>query len=181
MKRNYRSVKAIKITEKQKLSLKELTKEYKTGQQLVKRAKILLLASEGMSNAEVKRRLGISINTIKIWRSRWESEYETLLEIESGSCSISNFSNASKNLKESIKEVLSDKPRSGKPKKFTLAQEQQIVSLACDKPEHHDIMMTTWSQEMLAKVAKSEGLVESISRAQVGRILKNTSVTTTKE
>jgi hypothetical protein len=50
-----------------------------------------------------------------------------------------------------IKDILSDLQRSGTPKKFTLIQEQQIVSLACDKPEHHGIVMTTWSQEMLAK------------------------------
>jgi hypothetical protein len=52
------------------------------------------------------------------------------------------------------------------------------MSLACDKPENHGIRVTTWTQEMLAEVAKSKGLVESISRAQVGRILKNTPVTT---
>lgn len=67
--------------------------------------------------------------------------------------------------------MLSDLKKSGTPKKFSLAQEQQITSLACDKPENHGIEMTTWTQEMLAQVAKSKGLVESISRVQVGRIL----------
>jgi len=176
MKRNRRSVKAIKVTEKQKVILSQMTKEHKTEQQLVKRANILLLASEGISNAEIKRRLGFSINTIKTWRSRWESNYKILVEIES-ELALDTL----KSLRNSIKEVLSDKPRSGKPKKFSFTQEQQIMSLACDKPEHHGVMMTTWSQEMLAEVAQTEGFVESISRAQIGRILKNKPVTTAKE
>ena len=178
MKRKYHSSKAIRITSKQELVLYQLTKEHKREQQLVKRANILLLASKGISNAEVKRRLGSSINTIKSWRNRWESNYETLLEIE---LELNPVPKASKTLRESIIGVLSDKPRSGKPKKFTLAEEQQIVSLACDKPENHNIEVTTWSQEMLAQVAKAEGLVESISRAQVGRILKKSPITTAKE
>ncbi len=178
MKRKYHSSKAIRITSKQELVLYQLTKEHKREQQLVKRANILLLASKGISNAEVKRRLGSSINTIKAWRNRWESNYETLLEIE---LELNPVPKASKTLRESIIGVLSDKPRSGKPKKFTLAEEQQIVSLACDKPENHNIEVTTWSQEMLAQVAKAEGLVESISRAQVGRILKKSPITTAKE
>ena len=106
------------------------------------------------------------------------TRYEILLEIEKES---QEFSSCIKKLRESIKAVLSDKARSGKPKKFTLSQEQQIVSLACDKPENHGIIMTDWSQEMLAKVAVSKGLVESISQVQVGRILKKTAITTAKE
>jgi transposase len=172
MKINGRSASAIEMTLKQKEFLVQLTRDHKTEQQLVKRANILLLACEGISNAEVGRRLGSSLNTIKTWRNRWMSCYETLVEIE-----LENES-TSKELNKAIANVLSDLQRSGTPKKFSLAQEQQIMSLACDKPENHGIRVTTWTQEMLAEVAKSKGLVESISRAQVGRILKNTPVTT---
>ena len=172
MKRHHRSVAAVKITENQLKILLQITKEHKAEQQLVKRANILLLAHDGLSNAEIRRRLGFSINTIKTWRKRWTVNYQILLEIELDDL---------KNLRQSIRRLLSDKPRSGKPKKFTFIQEQQIMSLACDKPENHGVMMTDWSQEMLAKIAKTEGLVESISRAQVGRILKKTQFTTTKE
>jgi hypothetical protein len=53
MKRNGRSASAIEMTLKQKEFLVQLTKDHKTEQQLVKRANILLLACEGISNAEV--------------------------------------------------------------------------------------------------------------------------------
>lgn len=182
MKRNRRSVQAIKITEKQRTILLQFTKEHKTEQQLLKRTNILLLASEGLSNAAIKRRLGFSINTIKTWRKRWETNYEALLEIELELREElpKNLENL-KRLRQSIKTVLSDKPRSGKPKKFTFIQEQQIMGLSCDKPENHGLIMTDWSQEMIAQVAQTKGLVKSISRAQVGRILKKTLVTTTEK
>lgn len=178
MKRNRRSVQAIKITEKQRKILIQFTKEHKTEQQLLKRTNILFLASEGLSNAAIKRRLGFSINTIKTWRKRWEANYEALLEIEE---ELTKSSANLKGLRQSIKTVLSDKPRSGKPKKFTLIQEQQIMGLSCDKPENHGVIMTDWSQEMIAQVAQTKGLVKSISRAQVGRILKKTLITTTEK
>ena len=41
---------------------------------LVRRAKILLLAAEGVSNTEIAERLGISRPTVIAWRSRYARE-----------------------------------------------------------------------------------------------------------
>jgi DNA-binding NarL/FixJ family response regulator len=41
---------------------------------LVRRAKILLLAAEGVSNTEIAERLGISCPTVIAWRSRYARE-----------------------------------------------------------------------------------------------------------
>lgn len=62
-----------------------------------------------------------------------------------------------------------------------LHKSNKLWVYSCDKPENHGIGMTDWSQEMIAQVAQTKGLVTSISRAQVGRILKKTHVTTAKE
>lgn len=163
---------AIPMSDRQYELLTKITKEHKCGQQLVKRITILLLAKEGLSHGAIKRRLGVSVTTIKKWRNRWLSSYDSVLSLESEP----DFT--LKAYRTCLEEIVSDLPRSGTPKKFSLAAEQQLVALACDKPINHGIAMTSWSQEMLAKVAVSEGIVESISRAQVGRILKNTPVAT---
>jgi transposase len=73
---------------------------------------------------------------------------------------------------------LDDLPRSGTPKRITLAQEQQIVALACKKPEDYGIEMTTWTLKMLSKVAVERGILESISPRYVAEILKKVQVAT---
>lgn len=172
MKRGRPSSPAIPMNESQYETLSKVVKEHKLGQQLAKRIKILLLAREGLSNVEVSRRLNTTVSTVKKWRTRWLSNYDELSELEKAN-DISQ-----EHYRQLLLEILEDLPRSGTPKKFSLSQEQAIVSLACDKPENHGIYLTSWSEEMLAKVAQSKGLVESISRAQVGRILKKSAVTT---
>lgn len=133
------------------------------------RINILLLASKGQSNASVKRALGIDLNTVKKWRSRWEAEFESIKSFESGQ---TGQGISDKELLQRMLLVLKDIPRSGAPKRITLAQEQQIIALACEKPEDHGIMMRQWTREMLAHVAKAKGIVETISPSYVRDILK---------
>ncbi len=130
------------------------------------RMSILLLSHGGMNNSEVSRELNISLNTVKHWRRRWEENYNQLLELKG------------EEERSYLKSFLKDSPRSGTPKKFTMAQEQSIVALACEHPRDHGIEMTDWTMEMLCKVAGSKQIVESISTSQVSRLLKNTALTT---
>ncbi len=127
-----------------------------------KRAHILLLGYQGKPYSVISKKLGIHLNTVKSWQKRWVFNEEKLSQIESES----DFVNA-------MNMFFKDLPRSGKPKKFTVSQEKQIIALACDAPSNHDIEMTDWSHEMLSITAQAKGIVESISPAQVGRILKN--------
>ncbi|MCB0837403.1 MAG: helix-turn-helix domain-containing protein [Bacteroidetes bacterium] len=147
----------------------ELVRSHKTGQQTSTRAQILLLAHQGQSNSHIQRSLGISRNTVKVWRRRWEEVYPDLTEaedlIKSNRLSQSDY-------RKQLVALLQDLPRPGSPKTFTLAQEQQIVALACDSPHHHGWEMTDWTHQMLAHVAMAKGIVASISSSQIGRILK---------
>jgi transposase len=134
---------------------------------LSKRARILLLGYEGIPYSVISRELGVRLNTVKSWQNRWISERDNLSGLETEA-----------DLTKGILLFFNDLPRSGKPKKFTMVQEKQIIALACDKPSNHNIELTDWSHKMLAKTAKSKGIVESISSAQVGRILKNRAIKT---
>lgn len=69
-------------------------------------------------------------------------------------------------------EVLKDTPRSGAPKRITLTQEQQIIALACKKPQAYGIPLTQWNREMLAHASRAKGIVETISPRTVSKLLK---------
>jgi putative transposase len=141
---------------------------HQTGQQIAKRIRILLYAKEGKSHSWIQKDLGVSVNTIKKWRRKWSSFRENQGKSENA-----------KDLENHILGFLQDLPRSGTPNKFTVSQQQQIVALACDKPERHGLAVTNWTHERLAETAASKGIVLKISSRQVGRILKNTPIATT--
>jgi transposase len=166
---------AIPMTERQYRLLDKESRKGSVEQQIHIRTQILLRGSEGQSNSQVARDLGKSLNTIKAWRRRWQIHFAELLEYEKG---IGNRGVSDSELLQRMLSLLRDLPRPGTPKRITLEQEQQIVALACKKPKEYGIEMTGWTHEMLAKVAISEGVLQTISPRYVGVILKKNQATT---
>jgi putative transposase len=135
------------------------------------RSSIILRASRGESNLHISREEKTTRLTVLRWRSRWAQGYERLQAYQSNNPkAMSDYE-----LLEKILELLSDEPRAGAPEQITLAEKQQIVALACEKPEDHGIPMTQWNREMLAKVAVAEGIVAKISPRYISDILKKMS------
>lgn len=166
---------ALKMTARQRRLLEEEGRKRTTLQQNHDRIMILLYAQEGKSNNWITRQMSISLVKVKGWRSRWESQYATLLAYEEGK----NGQGVSDGeLLRAMLGVVQDLPRSGTPARITMAQKQQIVALACDKPDTHGVQMTDWTHEMLAKVAISKGIVDTISARHLGGILKKKHLTT---
>lgn len=166
---------ALPMTDRQYRLLEQEAGKRTTLRQYYERIPILLQGSKGQNNSQIARDLGISLNTVKSWRRRWQSSYKSLVGFEEGANGkgVSDY----ELLQEMLKR-LDDLPRSGAPKRITLAQEQQIVALACEKPADYGVEMTDWTLEMLAKVAIAQGIVESISPQYVGGILKKVQVAT---
>ncbi len=160
---------AIPMTERQNSLLSQHGGKHSLSHHTKTRIKILLKASKGQTNASVGRELGLDLKTVKKWRRRWEAEFESIQAYELGE---SGKGVTDKALLQRMLLVLKDMPRSGTPKRITLAQEQQIVALACEKPEDYGIIMTQWTREMLAHVAVAKEIVETISPRYVGEILK---------
>ena len=159
----------IQISDRQyQIMKKEISKRSISYQNKI-RFEIILLASQGKSNSQVKRDLGIALNTVRKWRRRWESAWKSLNTFESG---IDGESPKDYELLGRIKTILSDNPRSGTPKQITLSQEKQITALACEKPEKYGVMMTQWNREMLAQTAVKLGIVKTISPRYISVILK---------
>jgi transposase len=151
--------------------LKKEFRKVKTAEFFKKRLGIIILGIEGWSNSHISKELGISRPTVIKWRSRWEESYAELCAYAS---QVSDKNLGNFKLRVKIKDILSDEPRSGAPKRISLAEEQQISALATQKPEDHGIPMTQWTHQMLAHVAMAKGLVNTISSRHVGNILKKT-------
>lgn len=160
---------AIAMTERQYRLLSHHGAKHSLSDHTKTRISILLLASKGRTNESIKRELGVDLNTVKKWRRRWEAEFDSIKAFELGQ---SGQGVKDQVLLKRMLLVLKDSPRSGAPKRITLAQEQQIIALACDKPEDHGIPITQWNREMLAQVAKTKGIVQRISPRYVSEILK---------
>ena len=134
--------------------MKKIIKKHTAGQQIVKRARIVLAANEGQSNHQIKRDLKVSLNTVRLWRSRWQ----LLAAIPLAELSAI--------------ERLEDAPRPGAPARITADQRCQIEKLACEKPEERGRPISQWTNRELADEIVKQGIVETISPRHAGRLLK---------
>lgn len=75
----------------------------------VTRAKIILLASEGYSNAEISAKVGVHRNTVSTFITKY--------------------------LAAGLQYALSDSERSGKPNLITDEEKAYITNIACTKPK----------------------------------------------
>lgn len=141
---------AIPLRADQKAQLESLVRAHSTPQQVALRARIILLAGEGVGVSEAADRLGVWRKTVSCWRQRWLAGAPAA----------------------SVGERLADIPRPGAPATFTPAQICSIMALACEPPEASGLPISHWSQSDLAREAQKRGLVESISQRSVGRFLK---------
>jgi len=164
---------AIAISERQYRLLEKESQKRTTLIQYQQRIKILLRASKGESNGQIKRELGLFLNTVKCWRKRWNDNYAALITFEQAGQAVSDGE-----LLKAMLSTLKDAPRSGAPASISLAQKQQIVALACQKPVDFGIPITGWTHQLLAAVAVEQGIVNTISSRHLGTILKNTALAT---
>lgn len=130
---------------------------------LVKRSRIILLASEGMSNQTIASQVGLHYNHVATWRSRFLVALPSLHRIEA---------DAPEKLEEEIRLLLSDKKRSGAPPVFTQEQIMAIIALACQNPCDLGYEVSQWSLPLLTAEIKKQGIVDQISEKTVSRFLK---------
>lgn len=69
----FATAKPLLIDENQKKRLLSLVRSGKTPQKISRRARIVLLASEGMANNAVATCLGIGRPTVLLWRARTDA------------------------------------------------------------------------------------------------------------
>ena len=152
------------ITERQQAILRTMSRSGTCPQAVAQRARMILLAFDGLSNEDIAGQLGCERHAVGPWRHRWADAFDLLVTVEC--CEQPSA------LPRAIESLLSDRPRSGSPGKFTAEQVARVLALACEGPEESGRPVTHWTPRELADEAKRRGIVESISPRQVGRFLK---------
>jgi putative transposase len=142
------------LSEKEQEALTQITRRHRSEQQVALRARIVLAAAQGQSNAQIARELGINVDTVRLWRDRWarlqESDVETL----------------------SVAQRLQEAPRPGAIPKFTAEQRCQMAALACEAPAKAGRPISQWTGREIAEEMAARGIVEQISPRHAARLLK---------
>lgn len=61
----------ITLSEPEQEALLQITKRRRSEHQVVLRARIVLAAAQGASNAQIAREMAINVDTVRLWRDRW--------------------------------------------------------------------------------------------------------------
>ncbi|MCP4966195.1 MAG: helix-turn-helix domain-containing protein [bacterium] len=146
-----RAAAKITLSPEEREALDRLIRAPSTSQQLALRARMIVLASEGVKVGETAACLKVWRKTVSQWRARWLGSLGS---------------------PATPAERLSDAPRSGAPPRITAQEICAILALACERPEDSDVPLSHWSTSDLAREAMRRGLVDRISPRSVGRFLK---------
>ena len=145
---------AITLTEAERQALEKLVKRHTIGQQIALRARIILAAADGSNNTQIASRLGITLDTARLWRDRWLQLHDITLD------------------DLSVEDRLQDLPRPGAPSQITAEQRYQIEALACEEPEEGGRPITHWTAREIADEVIKRRIVEHISPRHAARLLK---------
>ena len=135
-------------------ALEEFVRRRLAAQQLVLRARIILLAADRKSSTEIANELAVTREMVGLWRRRWASFAAIPLS------------------ELSVSERLEDAPRPGKPLTITPEQVCQITALACETPEKSGRPISQWTGREIADEIIRRGIVQTISPRHAQRLLK---------
>jgi len=144
----------VNLSDAEKQGLEKLIKRHQAGQQIAKRARIVLAAGRGLKNKEIAQEYKTTLDTVSLWRTRW---------VKLQSISFDDLS---------IEDRLQDAPRPGAPAQITADQRCQIEALACEKPEKQGRPITNWTAREIADEMKQRKIVTNISPRHAARLLK---------
>ncbi len=133
----------INLIEKEEEYLHDFLKKGRKSARELTRAHILLFTHEGKTEMEIKNTLRISRATVSNTKKRYREE--------------------------GLQNALTEKPRSGQPKKYTNKQEAEIIAIACTNPPKG---RKRWTIRLLTKRMKRRNGFETINRETVRLILK---------
>jgi transposase len=144
----------VNLSNAEREGLEKLIKRHQVGQQIAKRARIVLAAACGQKNKEIAQEYKTTLDTVGLWRNRW---------VKLQSISFDDLS---------IEDRLQDAPRPGAPAQITADQRCQIEALACEKPEKYGRPITNWTAREIADELKKRKIVKNISPRHAARLLK---------
>ena len=138
----------IKLSSAEREYLLGILNKGKHAARTIKRARMLLLLSEGATAEEVADKTGAALSTgYKIWNKYFEEGKD-------------------------VEKTITEKPRSGQPPKLTEGVKAHITAIACSRPPEG---RSQWSLRMIADKVVELGYVEDISTEAVRKYLKKSS------
>ncbi|RKS04554.1 transposase [Nocardiopsis sp. Huas11] len=111
----------LELSDEEHAELQRWIRRRKTAQDLALRARIVLACAEGLSNAQVRREVGVSAPTVTKWRQRFIAHRM---------------------------DGLTDEPRPGRPRTITDAQVEAVVAATLESTPAPD---THWSTRSMAE------------------------------
>jgi hypothetical protein len=127
----------------------------KTGQALVRRARVVLLAALGYTNLAIAQQVPMDEEAVGLWRRRWVAVQTVPLD------------------ELNVAERLADAPRPGHQPRLSPEQVCQIVALACEQPSGSGRPISHWSHRELADEIVRRGITDRISPRHAARLLKS--------
>jgi len=144
----------IELTVDERRQLDALIRRHTTAQQVALRARIIVAAADGQNNSQIARALGLHVETVRQWRTRW---------LGLRAASVEDLP---------LAERLTDASRPGAPARITAEQVCQVVALACEAPEQSSRPISQWSAREIADEIVSRGIIDAISPRHAARLLK---------
>ena len=139
----------VKLTQDEHESLSTYVTRGQKSAREINRARILLLANDGLKDQDIEKVLRVSRVTIYNMRKKYQSKGV-----------------------QHILDVLQDEPRGGRPMKFESKIEAQVTMLACSAPPQG---AARWTLQLIAEKLIKLDRVDTISHESVRSILKKTS------
>ena len=135
----------VQLDATQRSELRSLIRKGTTSARALSRARVLLLADEGRTDAHIAANVHVGTTTVERLRRRF--------------------------VEEGLDATLQERPRPGGKPKLDGKQEALLVALACSEPPQD---RAKWTMQLLADNLVAIGVVETISDETVRRVLKKT-------
>jgi transposase len=139
-----RSPYVVVLSDVDRVVLEERARAYTAPFAQVVRAKMVLLAAQGMTNVDIAARLDVDVDVVSRWRKRFCTEGLA---------------------------GLADRERSGRPRVFAAEVVAEVKAMACEPPAARAVPLSRWSSAELAAQAVAEGLTVRVSASTVRRWL----------
>ncbi len=144
----------IELTPDERLGLEALVRRQTAPQQVAVRARMVLLAADGLNTSQIARTLDLEADTVRLWRQRWRGfQGVALADL-------------------SVEDRLTDAPRSGSPARITAEQVCRIVAVACEAPSRSGRPISQWTGREVAAEIVARGILPTISPRHAARLLK---------
>jgi transposase len=138
------SAHVIELSDAERAELSRRARRVRAEVREAQRARIILAAARGTPNQQIADRLGVHVDTVRKWRSRF----------------------AHRGLGG-----LGDLPRAGRPPVFAVTAVAEVKALACQLPAETGVPLSRWSHAELASEAAARGIVSAVSASTVRRWL----------